>query len=408
MHNFRLCLYLIFGLTLSETILANTTVTSVGINSAYVNSSGNVVSMQTFRAQYAGKPDSYYSKAVTYNKATTGKLGKAGAFFKGNSLNLGIVAATLGIGYFLDYVTKDIYTTAPVPQQPLSGAVFCRTDEGVTRCSSSGLPLASHYFKTYSNPPPYTYGIVRVREGSEFACASPTNPGTCYYSQQYYHPTYGHVMGEPVVSLEKRQTLTGNEVNANPGSSGTPATHEQIHDAIFPSDMYEQNGYLGNNLPDLLRDPQTGAVEQTQEVQDAMTEVANQHNQSIDPNIPLESSPTVDPDYTETPNEPPPSSQPAFCAWASTVCDFINWFKQDTVQEPDQSPIQEQQLTYETQDWTSGLSNGTCPSPNSISVLGGSFEISYQPFCDLAGMIKYLVLALAYLTSAMIISGVKK
>jgi hypothetical protein len=181
-----------------------------------------------------------------------------------------------------------------------------------------------------------------------------------------------------------------------------------MHDAMFPQPKWNQNGYLNDNLPELLRDPVSGAVENTQEVQNTATQIQNEHNLKFNPTATPVTAPTVDPNYTTTTNNPAPTSEPAFCGWASAVCDFINWFKTDTTTEPTVAPLPQSTLSYTAPEWSSGLGSGSCPSPNTISVLGGSFEISYQPFCTLAEMIKYLVLALAYITSAMIISGVRK
>jgi len=209
------------------------------------------------------------------------------------------------------------------------------------------------------------------------------------------------------------QVTTGTFVQTNstytkPATAGTPVTDTAIHDAIFPPVKWEQNGYLGDALPELLRDPVSGAVENTQEVQNTATQIQNEVNLKYNPSATPVTAPTVDPNYTTTTNNPAPTDMPAFCGWASVVCDFVNWFKTDTTTEPTIAPLPEETLSYTAPEWSSGLGNGSCPSPNTISVLGGSFEISYQPFCTLAELLKYLVLALAYITSALIISGVKK
>jgi hypothetical protein len=50
--------------------------------------------------------------------------------------------------------------------------------------------------------------------------------------------------------------------------------------------------------------------------------------------------------------------------------------------------------------WTDSGASGSCPAPISISTNVASFEFSFQPMCDLAGMIRALVIL-----SAMWISG---
>jgi len=416
MHNFRLRIYLVLGLILSSSVQANSVVTPVGVNSASINSSGQVVAMHTYRAQYAGQPDSYYSRAVTYNKATTGKLGKARAFVKGNALNLGIVAATLAIGWALDEVTKDIYSTTPTPSPftAPSGFVWCygnclsttslrqyaasTPSAAVSNASviynpgGSGAVTScatdySCFGRLYKNGTQMQTNNVSLYRQTDWLIAN----GTTIAPAGYNPPTY----------VDQTTTPTGSTPAVSP-------TDTAIHDAIFPPAKWEQNGYLGDNLPELLRDLATGAVEMTQEVQDVATQIQNQHNLQYNPTATPVTSPTVDPNYATTTNNPAPTSQPAFCGWASAVCDFITWFKTDTTTEPTTVALPQENLTYTAPEWSSGLGSGSCPSPNTISVLGRSFEISYQPFCTLAELIKYLVLALAYITSAMIISGVRK
>jgi len=171
MHNFRLWSYLVFGLIFSGSLQANAIVTPVGVNSASINSSGQVVAMQTFRAQYAGQPDSYYSRAVAYNKATTGKLARARTFVKGNALNIGLVAGTLAIGYFLDQVTKDIYPNA---QSLPTASQTCNPHFTVTGyvtdtkgCSTSGL-VAQHVKKCDD--------FMKANAGATSTCTLTTPP----------------------------------------------------------------------------------------------------------------------------------------------------------------------------------------------------------------------------------------
>lgn len=408
MHNFRLRVYLVFGLIFSASVQGQSVVTPIAVNSASINSSGQVVAMHTYRAQYAGQPDSYYSRAVAYNKATTGKLGKARAFVKGNALNLGIVAATLAVGYALDEITKDIYSTPPQYNYCGGSSGDCVNYYGglfgrsFNTCSTTSTPQ-TECFKTVGQAAStaqsrYNAYITAVGGDAFITCQAiglGSNGIKC--TDVVGSVTYAHA------NLNSRPT----EVQLQ-GSPAVTATDTQIHDAMFPQPQWQNNGYLGDNLPELLRDPATGAVELTQEVQDVATQIQNQHNLQYNPSATPVTAPTVSPDYATTTNNQASSGMPAFCGWASVVCDFVNWFKTDTTTEPTATAIPQENLTYETPEWSSGLGSGSCPSPNTISVLGGSFEISYQPFCTLAEMIKYLVLALAYITSAMIISGVRK
>lgn len=48
---------------------------------------------------------------------------------------------------------------------------------------------------------------------------------------------------------------------------------------------------------------------------------------------------------------------------------------------------------------------GSCPSPQSISLHGISVDISYQPYCDIASGIRPILIALAFMSAAYIVFG---
>lgn len=416
MHNYRLRLYLVCALIFSGIAHGQTaTVTPVAVNSASINASGNVVAMHTYRAQYGSNPASYYSRAVEYNKATTGKLGKARAFVKGNALQLGIAGAILAVGWSLDEITKDVYTSAGTTDPyTVTGTYYYKTIDFAGNyqtgpySSQSMWGAAQKWWAAYGNLGPNYRLEILPSDCNLYSCRfrsmeiSPYRQHTATYIRLYNGA--GYATDKPATYNPPLPT------GIESGKPTTPvtATDSQMHDAMFPQPQWQNNGYLGDNLPELLRDPVSGAVENTQEVQNVATQIQNEVNLQNNPASTPVTAPTVDPNYTSTTNNPAPTDMPAFCGWASSVCDFINWFKTDTTTEPTTDLLPESQLTYETPTWSSGLGGGTCPSPQSFSVLGGTFEVSYQPWCDLAGMLKYLVLALAYITSAIIISGVRR
>jgi len=115
------------------------------------------------------------------------------------------------------------------------------------------------------------------------------------------------------------------------------------------------------------------------------------------------------------PGTPPPQDInvefPEFCTWASVVCDFINWYKEEPeLPEPEQPEIEEQEI--EASSWTSGLpSNGSCPAPESAVVGFGQWtvalEFSYDPICGLASYLRAVFIAGALAIAAFIIAGVR-
>jgi len=56
--------------------------------------------------------------------------------------------------------------------------------------------------------------------------------------------------------------------------------------------------------------------------------------------------------------------------------------------------------------WADNGNAGSCPSPATFSVLGGTYEVSYQPLCDLAGYLRPLVILAAMWISGSMISQV--
>ena len=119
---------------------------------------------------------------------------------------------------------------------------------------------------------------------------------------------------------------------------------------------------------------------------------------------------------TETPGELPvtePSGGgggvaqfPEFCDWATVVCDFIDWF-----QEPFDAPEVDWPL-IEDQDYEEEFTftlAASCPDPYTIELsLFPPVQFNWQPFCDLAGFIKPLVLASAAIFAAFISLGIAR
>lgn len=101
---------------------------------------------------------------------------------------------------------------------------------------------------------------------------------------------------------------------------------------------------------------------------------------------------------------------PIFCTWAATVCDFIDWFKDDYVGDnPDLSSIMKDDDDY-IRSKTISFGSASCPAPHTIyiSSLGMSVDLSFDFFCQFAIYAKALVLAAAYIFAAYISLGVAR
>ena len=99
---------------------------------------------------------------------------------------------------------------------------------------------------------------------------------------------------------------------------------------------------------------------------------------------------------------------PAFCSWASPVCEFINWVKDNPDNENEEPEIPKEidigQLDTGTFKATAG-----CPAPIQVPVglgKGGNVEISYEPICSFASKWSFVAPLIGFLSGAMIIVGV--
>jgi hypothetical protein len=94
---------------------------------------------------------------------------------------------------------------------------------------------------------------------------------------------------------------------------------------------------------------------------------------------------------------------PTDCEFMPTVCAFIDWVKTPFDDpEPDLSDI------LADEDFTKNVefaSNATCPAPAVIDTAFGSFNMSWEPGCQWAGMIKPFILMAALLSAIFIAMG---
>lgn len=111
---------------------------------------------------------------------------------------------------------------------------------------------------------------------------------------------------------------------------------------------------------------------------------------------------------------------PAFCDWFPTLCEWLNWTTGDGGVPPDDDSdgselfdgldLQEIDLSdFETVDMSLEGSS-VCPEPIVINIafFDKSFEISYQPLCDLMEYVKLFVIGVSYLLAASIVLGSRR
>jgi len=291
-------------------------------------------------------------------------------------------------------VTGDIYSSTGAPAQPLGSFAWRVQDmNGLYYFGSTPYNAALGLIGTPAPAPYVTTGVE--------SCPSVPTP------ELYQNVTcriLRNLVGNPDYSVTvSYRPVPAGATNSNPTTPSTVATDEEVATQVAPQLQPQA-------LPKLHTDPVTGAVEENQAIVDKMTEIANEVAKLNDP----ANEPVTPPVATVSPTTSTPatgSDAPSFCIYASVVCDFIDWFKSDP-EEPEGSNwtvagmITEEEI--EVQNYSSGLGGGSCPNPESFSVLGGTFEYSYQPICDLAGTARIFVLLFAYLSSIYILLGMKR
>lgn len=96
---------------------------------------------------------------------------------------------------------------------------------------------------------------------------------------------------------------------------------------------------------------------------------------------------------------------PTDCDFMPTVCRFIDWFTEpdpELSQEPDFTQLID--VIEIEREFQVGTSTAACPAPFQIRLAWvPSVEVSLQPFCDLADLLRPLLLSLCFLYSGMII-----
>lgn len=129
-------------------------------------------------------------------------------------------------------------------------------------------------------------------------------------------------------------------------------------------------------------------------------QLVNSETVTVDtPSVPSENTPNPEPGTSS-------SELPAFCTWASIICDWLDWTQEPIDKEPDLSDILNDE-DFE-QNYSISFGSKTCPAPIDVhlSFIGKDIELTFDWFCELAGLIYYMVMASAYVFAAYITLGV--
>lgn len=120
---------------------------------------------------------------------------------------------------------------------------------------------------------------------------------------------------------------------------------------------------------------------------------------------------------TETPGElpvtdgggvPPAGEWPGFCDWATVVCDWLNWTQEEPPPDVDLPQLIDDDFYNEK---TISFGAKSCPPDYEINLtpfMETTVGVSFQPLCDFAGLIYYMVMAASYIIAAYISIGVAR
>jgi hypothetical protein len=178
-----------------------------------------------------------------------------------------------------------------------------------------------------------------------------------------------------------------------------------ISDEDLGRELAKASPHLINGL---LTDPVTGAPHLTPELVGAINALRQQleaaNNLVPGVNVVAPTNPAATGTNSST-------AWPSFCSWAKVVCDWIDWSKEPPGQSDQPDDPWDDSAPPEPQQWSSGITGGTCPAPVGFTVTlpGGSASpsFSYDPLCQFAVRLRPVSIAIATLYAAYIIAGLR-
>jgi hypothetical protein len=348
---------------------------------------------------------------------------RAGAksLIKGNAAT---ALATAGIGALLagvDWVMTEGILSKP---NPMAGKTQCYTaffSGGVsTQCDYGNANDACRAL--------YTQVGTNISRGSGSLGGSGADAGGCYYYPQsggyqvlgewrrvVYSPDQLPPSHIPATDTDIDSLIDGVS-DPSIAAQSAPGILDNVPGSFDYPDGFDFSGPASVDLPGVITtstDPATGSTTTTEILPSVQFEYGTQP-WSITPTdkttkntyedgtkTNTEESVSTDPQNQPGVSIQPKTEVPTDCAFMPTVCKFIDWVKTPfNPEEPDLSQF------IEDKDFAQDVNfsgNATCPPPTVIATSRGSFEFSWQPACDWAGLIKPLVI-LAALIGALYIS----
>lgn len=366
------------------------------------NTVGQLLSTATFEGRLAAGSTSVaqglnMQRAVTFSRTTVANGARSRIALGGA---VAISAVVLGIGWALDQLTGQVTTTTPATSEPSAGQSWG------TQAPCTSSPSLAALKSCFNSALSSHFGMP----GTHIRFVNRNSTGTEVYFDIYYNsgtrlgdgPTfYCNSCTQPV----RDWVLTANAATgAEPGAATTAAVSDTaLADAVNTSPAAVREVFTHpNGMPRLIGPELVAAANQVQAAVAAQQGVSP----STLPAIVADNeaaSPTSANSFQGT-------SWPSFCGWAPRLCTLADWMDggvgstdgaSDALDPPDN-------ISTSLVSYTSGLGNGTCPANRAVTGGGISFSYRFTPWCDLAAMIRPLVIAAALFSSMLILIGVQK
>ncbi|TAA37560.1 hypothetical protein EA656_02515 [Pseudoxanthomonas winnipegensis] len=364
------------------------TPTSTGYYRMGTNAAGGTVwgTRSEFVALWEGATGGSASQVISRTGALSSTTvgGLARSALKGGiwgvATSLAVEGIIQGAGWAINELKDQV--TSPGSASTLSPGswAYCAAPDGTLRCTTTeagAVAIASIIFErcTGLNPNRLPSWSVQCRDGND------------------------------QLAFQEREIVT-QMPDFGSGTQPTPIADAQLGDEVKKHPEV---------VTDLINDPRTGRPVMTPELVAQINDIRKQLEQQhgFDPGNDVAAPGDVaDPDGDGDPATNPDqvSPWPSFCGWATTVCDWIGWTKEDPG-TPSDAPVPWDESPPEPSSWTSGLGGGSCPAPASFTVSIGPVSASptwdYTGICNMANLLRPLVIAIALAIAAYIVAGLR-
>lgn len=348
---------------------------------------GGLTVAATFRALPGGAAANaaYYTQSVTYSRATLGGLARGLAARSGPGI--AALAAIAAGGWVFDQLDQ-LFKSPQNPQVPLGpqswNLVLATNTEyyAATREALLGA-CQSHNGKTYCAAGPITqhwsgsYQAKMLQDGQDVGLIAGFVLVTTPPGAQPFQPPQTIASDAEIGQLLESAPASWPGLITN--ADGSPVRTPELMNAAASLGAAVAAG--GPGAPNPASGWDTGQQ---------VGEPRPQPNEGQEPG----------------PGEQPePFELPAFCEWASVVCEFFDWYRDADV--PDDGPsVPEQEADAMRVPWASGFGGGSCPADRSITVME-NWEVTFPmtPLCDVAALLRPLLILLAAIVSLYIIVG---